>query len=627
MVKMATTATESANPKGPEKQVSEEEARQVAEAARQTEWTSPSFVRELFNGKLRLELIHPHPRVDPEEEAKAEEFIGKLRKFLVANVDAEAIDRNCKIPRNIIDGLIELGCFGIKIPTEYGGLGLKQTTYNRAVSLAGTVEASIGVLLSAHQSIGVPQPLKMFGTPEQKQKYLPRLAAGEISAFALTEDGVGSDPARMETTAELTEDGEAYILNGDKLWCTNGTIADIMVVMAKTGERKISAFIVESAWEGVEVAHRCEFMGLKGIENGVLTFKNVRVPKENLLWGEGKGLKLALITLNTGRLTIPAACTAAAKECLKICREWSGERVQWGRPVGKHDAVAQMLGNMAAMTFAMESLSELAALMADKGTFDIRLEAAIAKMWNSERGWELVDDTMQIRSGRGYETATSLKARGEKPVPVERMMRDFRINSIFEGSSEIMRLFIAREVVDEHLKIAGAIANPKSSFGEKVPAFFKAGLHYLFWYPSKWLGWSFWPRYSEFGPLAKHMRYVDKTSRRLARAMFHAIVRYGPKLEQRQSILFRAVDIGAELFAQSAACARAHMLHTSTRPEERAQGATAKDLADLFCRGSRRRIQRDFKAMFNNDDVRTYRTAIRVLAEEFKWMEEDLTAD
>jgi alkylation response protein AidB-like acyl-CoA dehydrogenase len=616
------SVTEAKHAAAPSGHVSERDAREVAEAAREKEWTAPSFVRQLFNGRLPLHLIHPYPTLDPDEEARARPWLARLAEFLRENVDAEAIDRDAKIPQHVITGLIELGCFGIKIPREYGGLGFSQTTYNRAVSLAATAESSIGVLLSAHQSIGVPQPLKLFGTPEQKQRFLPRLAKGAISAFALTEPDVGSDPARLAATAQLTPDGQAYILNGEKLWCTNGTIAEIMVVMAKTGPKAISAFIVETAWPGVEVVHRLSFMGLKGIENGVIRFTDVRVPKENLLWQEGKGLKLALVTLNTGRLTVPATSTAAAKACLDIARRFSQERVQWGQPVGKHDAVAQMLGWMAAVTFAMESVSELAALMADQARFDIRLEAAMAKMWNTERGWEIIDRTMQIRGGRGYETAASLKLRGEKPEPVERLMRDFRINLIFEGSSEIMRLFIAREAVDSHLKVAGALVDPKASLGAKIPALIRTAAYYAVWYPSKWLGWGWWPRYAGFGPLAKHLRYVDRASRRLARSLFHSIVRFGPGLEKRQAVLGRLVEIGAELFAMSAACARAQALRTSKKPEERAQGGSAIYLAGLFCRISRRRVEERFDRLFDNDDARVYQAAQRVLANEFTWLEE-----
>jgi len=201
-------------------------------------------------------------------------------------------------------------------------------------------------------------------------------------------------------------------------------------------------------------------------------------------------------------------------------------------------------------------------------------------------------------------------------------MRDFRINLIFEGSSEIMRLFIAREAVDTHLKVAGALVDPKATLGAKIPALIRTALYYAVWYPSKWLGWGWWPRYSAFGRLAKHLRYVNRASRRLARALFHAIVRFGPGLEKRQAVLGRLVEIGAELFAMSAACARAQALHTSKKPEERAQGGSAIYLADLFCRISRRRVEERFDRLFDNDDTRVYQAAQRVLASEFTWLEE-----
>jgi alkylation response protein AidB-like acyl-CoA dehydrogenase len=614
------TATE------PQRPVTAAEARDVAEAAREAEWAAPSFVRDLFLGTLRLDLIHPYPTQDPAEAARAKPFLDGLARFLRDKVDADRIDREGEIPGDVVDGLKALGAFGIKIPREYEGLGLSQLSYMRAMELVSSVDGSITALLSAHQSIGVPGPLKMFGTDAQKKKYLPRLAKGAVSAFALTEPGVGSDPAAMETMAVPSDDGEAWILNGEKLWCTNGTIAELLVVMARTPsqmvrgkeKRQITAFIVEANWPGVTVVHRCHFMGLKAIYNGVLRFTNVRVPKENVLWGVGKGLKLALITLNTGRLTLPIGAVAVGKRCLEIVRDWANVRVQWGRPIGQHDAVAQKIGTMAAHTFAMEAVAEFCGAAADRGGYDIRLEAAIAKLYNSEGGWRIIDDTLQIRGGRGYETADSLKARGEKPYPVERIMRDFRINLIFEGSSEIMHLFIAREALDKHLQVAGDVVLPGKTVGERLRGAGRALLYYAWWLPTRWIGWNRWPRFAAFGALAPHVRFVARGARRLGLRVFYSMVRFGPKLEYRQAVLFRLVDVGAELFAMAAACARARAM-LERDPET---GRRAVELADLFCRQARGRVKAKFGGLWRNEDTHTYRTAQQVLAGDHRWLEQ-----
>jgi alkylation response protein AidB-like acyl-CoA dehydrogenase len=592
------------------------ESREVAEAARETEWTAPSFVRTMFEGHYRPELVHPFPEVDAAELERAQPFMDALEAFMRDEVDSDKIDRDGKIPAELIDRLRQLGAFGIKIPEEFGGLGLSQTSYTRAIGLVTSQDGNLTALLSAHQSIGLPQPLKLFGTPEQKAKYFPRLAAGTVSAFALTERGVGSDPAGVSSHAELSPDGTHWILNGEKLWCTNGTIAELFVVMARTGPKRITAFIVEADWPGVEVVERLHFMGLRALENGVIRFTNVKVPVENVLWGEGKGLKLALITLNTGRLTLPASCQTAGKRCLEISRRWAAERVQWGAPIGQHEAIATKLGAMTADVYAMEAVSDLASGMADRGGYDIRLEAAIAKLWNTETAWRIADDTLQIKGGRGYETADSLRSRGERPDPVERIMRDMRINLIFEGSSEIMRLFIAREAVDTHLKVAGDLIDPRSSMQQKLRSLLRAAGFYLIWYPKLWLGFRGWFGFGSWGRLAPHIRFCERKSRKLARTLFHCMVRFGPGLEKRQMVLGRLVDIGAELLAMSAVCAKAR--------QDLARGGAGERplvLADLFCRRSRRRVHDRFEDVFFNDDRRTYRVAQQALAGEHAWLE------
>jgi alkylation response protein AidB-like acyl-CoA dehydrogenase len=606
-------------------QVSEEQARAVAEESRESGWDKPSFAKELFLGRFPLELIHPFPRPDAEESARAEAFLGKLREFL-NTVEGSVIERDAQIPDEYVKGFAELGCFGMKIPAEYGGLGMSQVTYNRALMMVGTVHPSLGALFSAHQSIGVPEPLKLAGTEEQKRKFLPRCAAGAISAFLLTEPDVGSDPARMGSTATPVDDGAAYELEGVKLWTTNGVVADLLVVMARVPKSEghrggISAFVVEADSPGITVERRNKFMGLRGIENGVTRLHRVRVPRENLVGREGDGLKIALTTLNAGRLSLPALATGAVKWSLKIAREWSCERVQWGKPVGEHAAVAGKISFIAATAYAMEAAVELSSQMADEGRNDIRIEAALAKLWSSEMACVAADELVQIRGGRGYETAESLAARGERAVPVEQALRDLRINRIFEGSSEIMRLLIAREAVDAHLTAAGDLANPKADMRQKAKAAAGASGFYAKWLPQLVFGEGQLPTsYREFGRLATHLRFVERSARKLARNTFYGMARWQAALEQKQGFLGRIVDIGAELFAMAAACVRAE----AQRVADQAEGEQAYELADAFCQQATLRVEALFHALWSNTDSTDVQLARDVLGGRYIWLEDGI---
>jgi hypothetical protein len=593
-------------------------SRQVAEGAREAEWQGAGFLRELFLGKLRLDLIHPYPLAGP-ERPEFERFYDALERFLHEKVDPAKIDETGEYPPEVIEGLRRLGAFGMKIAPEYGGLGLDQVEYAKVMQLVGSYDGNITALLSAHQSIGVPQPLKLFGSEELKKKYLPRIARGAISAFALTEVNVGSDPARLATTAEPTADGKHYVLNGSKLWCTNGTIAELLVVMARNPTTNaISAFVVETAWPGVEVTHRCRFMGLRALANAAIRFTDVKVPAENLIGKEGRGLKIALTTLNTGRLSLPAAVVGGSKQFLELCRKWSAARAQWGQEIGKHEAIAHKLAEMATTVFAMEAVSDLAQSLAGREGYDIRLEAAAAKEWNTVKAWRIIDETMQIRGGRGYETESSLEARGEAPVGVERAMRDLRINLIFEGSSEIMHLFMAREAVDKHLQIAGALIDPQVGLGRKLATLPKVGLFYASWYLGLWARGLFAPRFGEFGRLATHLRFVERSSRKLAREIFHSMMVFRAGAERKQAFLFRLVDIANELFAMSASVSRAQALRAAGRPE----APQATRLADHFCLATRRKVRRLFEALWHNEDVDAYRLGREVLAGEHAWLEQ-----
>ncbi|HRI89206.1 MAG TPA: acyl-CoA dehydrogenase family protein [Candidatus Hydrogenedentes bacterium] len=599
-------------------------AMDLAEDSRETSWDHPSFVAELFKGNFRWELISPYPEQDPEDKRIGDAFMEKVRVVMEKYIDPEKVDREEEVPREALRALADIGCFGIKIPKEYGGLGMSQTNYNRIVSYIATYCASTSVYISSHLSIGVPQPLKLFGTKAQKEKFMPRLAKGAMSAFALTEPSVGSDPAKMATTATPSEDGSYYLLNGEKLWCTNGPVAELLVVMAVTPpkivngkeKKQISAFVVETDTPGFEVVHVCRFMGVRGIRNGLLRFTNVKVPAENLIGKAGEGLKIALTTLNTGRLTVPGTCAGGGKAAMHHMRDWVNERVQWGAPIAKHQAVGKKLADTAAATFAMESINDLACALAERGDADIRLESAMAKYYCTETAWKVCDDVLQVRGGRGFETAASLRARGEKPFAVEMSMRNARISRIIEGTSEIMQLFIAREAMDTHVSRIMPIIAPRPGGPSKGSAIMNAFKFYSTWYPKTWLpagGGSGVKHLSSAN--RDHLAYIGRTAKRLARTMFHTMAKFGPKLEKEQLILASFVDIGTELFAMAASLARAERLLEKNPGDQDLQ-----NLVDYFCCSARDRIQHNFRLVSRNH-YRVLNKVSNAYAEgKFAWM-------
>lgn len=609
-----------------------EQAMELAEAARETEWRFPSFTAEMFKGNFRWDLMHPYPEQDPDDKREGDELIAKIKEVLETHLDPIEVDRTGEYPKKVLEELAKIGVFGMKIPKKYGGLGLSQTNYARVLSFIGSYCQSTVTWVSAHQSIGVPQPLKLFGTEEQKAKYLPRFAKGAVSAFALTEPDVGSDPAKMSTTATPSEDGTYYLLNGQKLWCTNGPDADIIVVMAQTPPlikngkeiKQITAFIVEMDSPGIEIAHRCSFMGLRGLSNGLITFNNVKVPAENIIGKPGQGLKIALTTLNTGRLGIPAAAAGACKFYLREAERWVNERVQWGVPIGKHQAIAKKIANMAADTFAMESMVYLTCSYADRENADIRLEAAAAKYFCTETCWRVLDDFLQVRGGRGFETDWSLYKRGERPVPVNRTLRDMRVGRIFEGSSEVMHLIMAREAVDTHFRLVMPLLS-----GKKDPKHSTVGLlwnafkFYASWYPTL-----YFPSFIDFNVKhlnstnQQHLRYIARTTKRLARRIFHTMARYGKNLEREQLILGNFVDIGVDLFVMGATLANAEHLLAKNPADQ-----TPQNLADLFCRNARQRIENNFRLVTHNHPRLFEKVANELMEGRYRWMIRDVYED
>ena len=593
----------------------------------------PSFVGTLFDGQPKFELLFPFPTQDGADKRLGDTVCANVAQFLHNHVDPDAIERTGHIPRAVLDGLAQLGCFGLKIPKEYGGQGLSLTNYNRVLQLVASVSPALGLILSAHQSVGVAQALILFGSEEQRRRYLPLLAQGKVSAFALTEPTAGSDPANMTTTAvlEASDDGPHYRINGEKLWCSNGTIADYMTLMAKVDGR-ITAFIVPMKTAGVEVVQRCEFMGFRGLENAYLRLTDVRIPAENVIGQIGEGLKIALTTLNTGRISVAAMCLGMAKQVYEPTLSWAAARNQLGDQIGRHELNTHKLAHIATHLFASEAVVSFVAAYAERHDVDFRVESAVAKLVSSLYLQQILDRVMALRGGRGYEKATSLRQRaGETPFPMERLLRDGRLFVIVEGASEIMKLFISREVMAPHIKLALRwLLNTQDRFPVILG---NLGKHYLPWYLRQVVPQRTPVNQLAAPQLAAHLRYVETTSKRLARVLFQQLMRTLPEyvrrrsrfaadgdaaafqqatldlindFARRQAGIVRFTEIGIDLFMMTTVCSYAESFGDHERPE-------ARELAHLFCLDARTRIEQRFRAVRGNHDEVATRVGLRAL--------------
>ena len=397
------------------------------------------FAKGLFFGRFLSDGIFPYPTPSAEEREAGDAAVAAVRKFADEHIDPAAIDRNADIPPEVIRGLGDVGVLGFTIPKEFGGQGLSQFNYCRVLEVIGGHCASTAVFVNAHHSIGL-RALHLFGTESQKQKWLRPMARGEkIGAFALTEPEAGSDAANVQTTATPSGDGKGYILNGQKRYITNGAIAQVLTVMARTPDPKdpdgkITAFLVTPDMPGFEVVNpRMEKCGIRGTATAKLAFNNIFLPHENVLGPVGKGLRVALTVLDFGRTTFGASCTGAAKFCLERAVEHARTRRQFGKALGEFDLVKQKIAQAAANMFAMESATYHTAALIDHHAEDFMLETAMLKVFASDALWQIVNDTLQIFGGAGYFT----------DQPFERMMRDARINLIGEGANDVLRCFIA----------------------------------------------------------------------------------------------------------------------------------------------------------------------------------------
>jgi hypothetical protein len=603
----------------------------VAETARDKASYS-GFLAGLFETDVRWDLFTSIgiPQMSP----AALDFLERFKIALIP-LDPERVDSEGELPEPVLKTLAEIGAFGIKIPRRFGGLELTQSEYQKVATLCASFDASLTVLLSAAQSIGVPEPLRLFGTEEQKTKYLPRLARGEISGFALTERNVGCDISKVETYAvRVIENGKtvAYRLTGEKFFITNSAKQDgkflcsMLVVIARIvdrpeelqdpqAEKRYGAFIVETHWPGCSVT-RLSFEGVRGIYNGVPTFNNVYVPIDNRLGNEEDGLRIALATLTVGRLTLPAASSGGLKQCLSVMRWWGRTRVQWNKPIGEHTLIGEKLCRAAAYTLALDAVMAFCGAWANKKG-DLRLESAAAKIIGSEWYWEVVNDLFQVRGGRGFMTVESQRKSGELGIPVMRMLRDARINLVWEGTSEILRIWMAREALSPYIEQGIAFLQGSPSDKIAAPLYYarialRSSLPFLN------------PKRSSriFGmEYARWVRFIESSSRSLTRSTLVATAGHRQGLHNKQLLLQDLVNDSLWLFPMAATLWYASQSEMRTKPG-------ILELATYFCQemadhldppsSSAQSIRRHKK------DTIVYHLSKAIMSGEYAWLEEGI---
>jgi alkylation response protein AidB-like acyl-CoA dehydrogenase len=569
-----------------------ERARQVRQAEELlfSEPGRAGFAKALFCGEFHGEGLFPYPELPANQRAPVEAAVRAVREFAAEHIDAAAIDRDADIPRTVIEGLGKLGVLGMTAPEQYGGRGFSQSGYCRVMEVIGGHDASTAVFVNAHHSIGI-RALLLFGTPEQKERWLPPLARGEkLAAFALTETEAGSDASNVQTTATPSEDGQTYILNGTKRYITNGAIADVLTVMARTpdpkgGESKVTAFLVTPDMPGFTIVEpRMPKCGIRGTATAKLAFHNMPVPAANVLGPLGKGLKVALTVLDFGRTTFGASCTGAAKVCLAAATRHAARRRQFGRPLADLELVKKKLAFLAASAYAMEAATYETAALIDRGAEDYMLETAILKVSTTELLWQGVYEALQVHGGQGYFT----------DEPYERMMRDARINTIGEGANEVLKAFIAlvgmRDIGEGFKTTVDALKRPSTL----LPTLWRFG-------SERFVRLARPPVVPVVSAVLRpHAALLGRRVARFGWAVERALVKHREAILERQYVQERIADAAIALV--TAACTLARI------DRELSQGTAGSDnrtAAELYLRMANRRFDQSLHDLNHNDDPHT----------------------